>query len=109
MQPENSLAHYNLGVALMGMERPDDAVIEYNRAIKIDPNYANAYYALGMIYQAKGDQQDAVASYEKYVKLDPDGPYIQAAKESLDKLKQALGPGVAPQMEKVSEGDSARN
>jgi len=109
MQPDNALAHYNLGVSLMGQDRPDDAILEYNRTIKIDPKYSNAYYALGMIYQAKGDQQDAVTAYEKYLQLDPNGAYVQPTKDSLEKLKQALGPSAAPTVERVSEGDSARN
>lgn len=40
--------HYNLGVCLFHSGEKTKSVIEYNRAVEIDKNYAPALYALGL-------------------------------------------------------------
>ena len=46
LQPENANAHYDLGQALAGLSRRDEAVPHWERAIAIQPNHKEALYKL---------------------------------------------------------------
>jgi putative PEP-CTERM system TPR-repeat lipoprotein len=57
--PRSADAHFVLG--LIHLERnPDEAVTEFNEALKLDPALTAAKYELGRAYLAKGDAQSAV-------------------------------------------------
>jgi predicted TPR repeat methyltransferase len=49
----------------------EKAIIFYNQALHLDPNYVNCYYNLGLIYQDKGDIQEASKQYATVIALDP--------------------------------------
>jgi tetratricopeptide (TPR) repeat protein len=52
--------------------RLDDAIKEYQMAIKLDPNYADAHYNLGLAYQKTGRLDDAVKEYQIAASLKPE-------------------------------------
>ena len=52
--PDNSRAHYNLGVALRAAGREGEAVAEFQRTLELKPNHAFALFELG-----KGELQAA--------------------------------------------------
>ena len=62
----------NLGSACGMMKQYDDAVTNYLKAIKFDPNLAQAYYYLGLTYRFKGDQQNSEFYYNQAAKMDPE-------------------------------------
>jgi tetratricopeptide (TPR) repeat protein len=47
------------------------ALVEYNQAIKLDPNYADVYYSRGAIRYELGDKQGAIADYNQAIKINP--------------------------------------
>ncbi|NEQ40242.1 MAG: tetratricopeptide repeat protein [Okeania sp. SIO3I5] len=49
----------------------DDAQKEYQRLIKLKPNFAWNYYYLGQLFFKQGKWQDAVTQYRKAIKLNP--------------------------------------
>ena len=51
----NAGAHFRLGIAYENLDRLDEAVKMYTRAIQIDPQYFSAYTSLCRIYGKKGD------------------------------------------------------
>lgn len=53
--PEDQLPriYLNLGVSYMGMDRVDDAIREWKRAVELTPDYMDAYMNLGTAYQKK--------------------------------------------------------
>ncbi|BAY79561.1 TPR repeat-containing protein (plasmid) [Nostoc linckia NIES-25] len=67
----DATAYYNLGIALSYQKKLDKAVAAYEKAIQLNPNYADAYNNLGIAlsYQKKLDK--AVAAYEKAIQLNP--------------------------------------
>lgn len=79
----DTMPHKNPGVcmtvaeALMSMGKLDWARQEIEKALAIDPGYADAYFYLGKNYQLKGDITRAVASLEKAVELDPSNYYAR--------------------------------
>jgi tetratricopeptide (TPR) repeat protein len=62
----------NLGVALQGEGRLDEATDHYRRAIVFKADYAPAYNNMGTALRAKGRLEESVASYERALALRPD-------------------------------------
>lgn len=65
-------AHYNLGVVLYDNDQPELAIIEFQKALEIAPNYADAHYNLGALYQDKGLLEKAISEYRYALDLAPD-------------------------------------
>jgi protein O-mannosyl-transferase len=75
VNPDDALAHLNLGSALLEIPgRAQDAIVEYQKAAQIYPNYAEAHNNLGAIFLQTGRTTEAVAQYQAAVRLDPDYP-----------------------------------
>jgi len=70
-QDRLSIALQNRGTAYIAKGDPDRAIQDYDRAISIDPNYANAFNGRGVAYQAKGDKDRAIEDYGRAIRLDP--------------------------------------
>ena len=49
----------------------DEAEKHFNRAIKINPNFAKAYYRLGLLLYSKKAYLSALDNFEHAIKLDP--------------------------------------
>ena len=61
----------NLADALAGKGESDEAMVHYQQAIRLEPNYADAYYNRGNLLLAKGQIDDAMADLEKALQLQP--------------------------------------
>jgi tetratricopeptide (TPR) repeat protein len=66
--------HYNIGYALQQAGRTEDALVEYRRALALQPAYPNALTNLGVLLAAKDDHDQAVELYREALALDPDLP-----------------------------------
>ncbi len=74
MAPNNVIAHYDLGLALIRQKDDAGAIAEANAALAIDPNYYRAYYILAGAYEHQGKSDEAQAATKKFFagqKLDP--------------------------------------
>ncbi len=69
----------------LGMLR--DAVVEYQRTLKLNPNYPLAYYHLGLTYQKMHDRTNATAAFQHFLQAsqsaDQDSPAVLEARRSL--------------------------
>jgi tetratricopeptide (TPR) repeat protein len=54
-----------------GYDEPDKAIEELNRALEIDPNYADAFQSLMLYYRYRGDYQKALELNKKYASVSP--------------------------------------
>jgi tetratricopeptide (TPR) repeat protein len=68
----NSIAHYNLGVALADGGRADAAIVEYRNALQVRPDYPEAHYNLGVILAGRGEIDEAMVHYGAALKTAPD-------------------------------------
>jgi tetratricopeptide (TPR) repeat protein len=67
--------YFRRGDAFSGLERPDDAIRDYNRAIAIDPTQAGHFNNRGNVYfNLLKQMQAAVSDYKKANQLDPASP-----------------------------------
>jgi tetratricopeptide (TPR) repeat protein len=49
----------------------DQAILDYNKALKINPRYAEAYNNRGVIYRKKGQFDRAISDYNKALEINP--------------------------------------
>ena len=72
LQPDNSVSHYNLGVALAKQDKNEQAIDSYNTAIKLKPEFAEAYNNLGSAFRDLDRNEEAITSYNTAIELKPD-------------------------------------
>jgi tetratricopeptide (TPR) repeat protein len=70
--PDNDRAHNNLGAALNACGRIEESMAEYDKALKINPEYAEARYNLGVALAKSGRLDEALSQYQKAVEIKPD-------------------------------------
>jgi tetratricopeptide (TPR) repeat protein len=73
-----------LGYALIGMKRIDDAILLFEQNTVDYPQSWNVWDSLAEAYMDKGDKQQAIADYEKSLQLNPGNTN---GAEQLKKLK----------------------
>lgn len=78
-----------LADAYLELGRADEAIAEYERILKINPNYPLAHYRLGQAYERKGDSTQARAAYQRFLQVwreaDADLPEVLDAKACLSR------------------------
>jgi tetratricopeptide (TPR) repeat protein len=74
--PNSSLAHNNLGNFFLQNGRTDEAMEQFQKALKIEPRYALAHNNLGAALYQKGRVDEAVTHYQKALEIEP--RYAQA-------------------------------
>ena len=72
INPNDAIAHCNLGFAYDQLGFHEEAREAYIQAIRIDPDYAEAHYRLGLDYVILGFRILAIEAYKQAVRIDPD-------------------------------------
>lgn len=67
--PENTIAHYWLGMLYYEMNRKEDALTAWKEAVRIRPD-ANILSSIGNVYAERGIYKDAIIYYKKAVETD---------------------------------------
>lgn len=80
------LAFFDLGNVLDELQRPDESIAAYARAIALAPGYADAHYNLALAYERKGERRRALAHWQIYVRLDKSGPWTDHARGQIRKI-----------------------
>lgn len=70
--PGSSLAHANLGLALMRAHQPSAALAEFDRSLQLDPQNATGYLNRGVILEQAGRIGEAEQQYRLALKHKPD-------------------------------------
>lgn len=68
-RPVSFKAHKALGMLYVEQNLKEKALVEFEKASKLEPDDQESHYELGKIYQAKKDFQKAIFHYEKYLYL----------------------------------------
>jgi tetratricopeptide (TPR) repeat protein len=102
----SALVHMNLADALARKGQSEEAMIHYDQAIALEPNYANAYYNRGNVLLTKGRIEEAVADLQRALQIQPNDADAHAClgnaflrqgslKDAVDQYEQASA--LAPQ------------
>ncbi len=71
VNPDNFLAHTNLGVALSKRGDKDSAMTHYEEAVRLNPTYPEALNNLGNLKAQKGFLEEAKSLFERALTRDP--------------------------------------
>jgi serine/threonine protein kinase/Flp pilus assembly protein TadD len=69
LRPQDPHAHNHLGLALWTNWQLDEAIVCFQEALRIQPDFAPACASLGDVFLDKGQLDDAVAQYRKAISL----------------------------------------
>jgi len=69
--PYKARPHNSLGSAYFEEGMFDNAILEYRKALEIDPNSATGHYNLGRSYDKKSRLDEAISEYKKALVLKP--------------------------------------
>jgi predicted TPR repeat methyltransferase len=72
IDPSVAAAHANLGNTLRLMERSDEAMASYERALRLQPDNTRALKGRGLLLWKSQRREEALASYEHLLQLEPD-------------------------------------
>lgn len=92
--PSDYKAHVNLGSVYFEMGQVDNAIAEYEIALRMKDKYADAHFYLGEAYKKQGKTDQAIDEFKKATKYDPKhaGAYFELGLVYLKKnnYKQAI-------------------
>ncbi len=68
---DNWLAHHNLGTILFNQGKPDEAIVQLNETLRLQPNHTEAHYNLGLALERVGKHAEAISEFERALALRP--------------------------------------
>jgi protein O-mannosyl-transferase len=108
-QPEDFVAHNNLGAELMHAARPQEAIAPLQHALQLNPNHFESRINLGTSYMRVGRLPDAIAEFrqviDRYPNSIPARCDLGIALGKLNRLPEAIEEFHAAQ--KIDPGNSA--
>ena len=86
---QTSKEYLNKGVRKVNLQDYRGAIVDYNKAIELNPNYADAYYNKGIAKTNLQDYQGAIEDYNKAIELNSnfENAYYN---RGIDKIKLSL-------------------
>ena len=72
----DQIALFNQGIALLEKRQYNRSIAYFDKAIELNPRYAEAYYNRGLAYEKKGIYSKAISEYTQAIEINP--KYIDA-------------------------------
>lgn len=87
-------SYYALGVFLQEKGIFDEAVLHYQKATSVNPNFTDAHFNMGVAFQQLGQHDKAILSYQQAIALNSENPKahlnLGIAYKELGKYDEAL-------------------
>ena len=87
-ESKKATAHLNCGVAYHAIKDVKNAIEQYNKTIRLNPNAAVAYNNRGHAKNSLGQHVEAIADYDQAIRLNPDNT---KAYNNRGNVKDSLG------------------
>jgi Tfp pilus assembly protein PilF len=89
LAPDNTQVHDTLGWLYFLAGDPNNARLQLESALELDPTLASAYYHLGMLHKALGEEEAARLAFSHAIDLDTDGFYRDQAQVAMRQMGNA--------------------
>jgi tetratricopeptide (TPR) repeat protein len=96
LEPHNVGVLYNLGLALNGKGRLDEAIASFQEVLKLKPDYADAHDNLGLVLGKEGRWDEAISQFQEVLRLDPNNAGTRSNLAARLRMKDAPGRQPAP-------------
>ena len=108
LDENNPFSHWTLGRILSrlgpgGIKNQFKAVKSLERAIELDPNYADAYAFISYLYVGVGEPDEAAAAIESAMNLNPQYPYWYIQNRAVIRYMQGDYDAAIADFEKAAE------
>ena len=90
LDPDSWRGHYYLGLALLGLNRLEEAEKSARDALLRKSDFSKAYLLLADIHRREKDYPSLVSDLNEYLRLSPDGPDSGWAQELRDSAKRVI-------------------
>lgn len=90
LDPRNTAALVNLGIASAALGRLGDAEAAYQKALKVDPRLADAYLYLGNVYIRNGQPARAKEAYRQFLQVHEGGQNVERVRRILEMLGEEV-------------------
>ncbi len=85
--PRNPVVRLSLGRVWFAMDKTEQAIAEYHKALEIYKDYGAAYYHLGLAQLKLNNQDAARAAFQEVIRIFPDSDLGRLSMGYLDLLK----------------------
>ena len=81
-------ARHQRGMSYFRKKQLDEAIADYNEALKLDPNFVLAWSARSLAFQGKGDTERALADLNEAVRIDPGSADMHLLRGNLFRVRK---------------------
>ena len=71
LYPDNAAGWSNRGNSKMSQNRPQEALVDYNKSVELAPDFPDPYLNRGAALEGLGKWDEAIADYNRVLELDP--------------------------------------
>lgn len=80
--------HRERGQFYEGLGRIDEAIREYQAALRLSPGDPALHRVLALLFEKKGGFTEAITAYERYLELEPDAADRSTIRARIEHLRQ---------------------
>jgi tetratricopeptide (TPR) repeat protein len=101
--------YFEKGFDYFQQEKWDEAIAEFQEAIRLDPAFSAAYLGLGYSHVRKGEFEQAIAALQKYLQLEPGADNRAQVESDIQQMQAMLAqpPAMGPCCEPLQPGKGA--
>jgi tetratricopeptide (TPR) repeat protein len=104
-----AVEHFDKGFDYFQQEKWDEAIAEFQEAIRLDSQFSAAYLGLGYSHVRKGEFEQAIEALEEYLQLEPDADNRAQVESDIQQMQAILAqpPSGGPCCEPLQPGKGA--
>jgi tetratricopeptide (TPR) repeat protein len=88
--PQNFEAQLSLALALEKLDRPDEAIQGYEKAVALNSADSRPYLYLGEIYDRSNNEEKAMSAFRRFLDLAPDSDNARRVRRRIEEVEEKL-------------------